>query len=103
MDWPAVVGALQWLKFSCFSCYAYGSNFFDMTNTYNHWFFWAVLSARFAALTAIFARIGIRGLDSDLATLIRTFVILIVLSVFVWTTGKLSNPETLGSHQTVGH
>lgn len=39
------------------------------------WFYWAILSAIFAALTAIFAKIGIQGVDSDLATLIRTAII----------------------------
>jgi len=39
------------------------------------WFYWAILSAVFAALTAIFAKIGIRGVDSDLATLVRTAVV----------------------------
>lgn len=61
------------------------------------WRFWAVLSAVFAALTAIFAKIGIRGVDSDLATLVRTAVILVVLSVFVWATGKWSDPFALPS------
>ena len=42
------------------------------------WVLWALLSACFAALTAIFAKIGIRGVDSDLATLIRTVIILMV-------------------------
>jgi hypothetical protein len=37
------------------------------------WFYWALLSAVFEALTAIFAKIGIQGVDSDLATLIRCF------------------------------
>lgn len=60
--------------------------------TSSSWFFWAALSAVFAALTAIFAKIGIRGVDSDLATLIRTFIIVIVLSCFVWFAGKWSNP-----------
>ncbi len=59
------------------------------------WFFWAVLSAVFAALTAIFAKIGIQGIDSDLATLVRTAIIIIVLSLFVWFTGKWSNPFDL--------
>jgi len=59
------------------------------------WFYWALLSAVFAALTAIFAKVGIRDVDSDLATLIRTAVIIIVLSGFVWFTGKWSNPLTL--------
>jgi len=60
--------------------------------TSNSWFFWAALSAGFAALTAIFAKIGIRGVDSDLATLIRTVIIVLVLSCFVWFAGKWSNP-----------
>ncbi len=59
------------------------------------WIYWALLSAVFAALTAIFAKIGIQGVDSDLATLIRTAVIIIVLSVFVWFAGKWSNPFNL--------
>lgn len=57
-----------------------------------NWFFWALLSAVFAALTAIFAKIGIRGVDSDLATLVRTAIIMVVLSGFVAATGKWSNP-----------
>lgn len=60
--------------------------------TANGWFFWAALSAGFAALTAIFAKIGIRGVDSDLATLVRTVIITFVLSGFIWFTGKWSNP-----------
>jgi transporter family protein len=59
------------------------------------WLIWALLSAVFAALTAIFAKIGIQGVDSDLATLIRTVVILFVLAAFVWFTGKWSNPLDL--------
>ncbi len=63
----------------------------------NSWAFWAVLSAVFAALTAIFAKIGIRGVDSDLATLVRTAIIIVVLSGFVWFAGKWSNPLLLSS------
>jgi len=59
------------------------------------WTSWALLSACFAALTAIFAKVGLRGVDSDLATLVRTVVILVVLSAFVWLTGKWSNPLAL--------
>ena len=61
------------------------------------WFYWALLSAMFAALTAIFAKIGIQGIDSDLATLIRTAIIIVVLTAFVWFTGKWSNPFSLSS------
>lgn len=59
------------------------------------WFFWALLSACFAALTAIFAKIGLEGIDSDFATLIRTTVILTILTGFVLFTGKWSNPLEL--------
>lgn len=55
------------------------------------WFYWALLSAVFAALTAIFAKVGIQGVDSDLATLIRTAIIIVVLSAFVAYTGKWAN------------
>lgn len=43
-----------------------------------NWFSWALLSALFAALTAIFAKVGVEHIDSNLATAIRTSVILIV-------------------------
>jgi transporter family protein len=59
------------------------------------WFTWAVLSACFAALTAIFAKIGLEGIDSDFATLVRTVVILFVLAGFVAYAGKWSNPLEL--------
>jgi len=59
------------------------------------WFFWALLSAVFAALTAIFAKVGLTGIDSDLATLVRTGVIAVVLAAFVVATGKWSNPLML--------
>jgi transporter family protein len=61
------------------------------------WFFWALLSAVFAALTAIFAKVGIKGVDSDLATLVRTGIIVILLSAFVWFAGKWSNPFDLSA------
>lgn len=52
------------------------------------WLPWALLSAVFAALTAIFAKVGLEGVDSDFATLIRTVVIVAVLALFVYQTGK---------------
>src|SRR5689334_3737189 len=64
-------------------------------NTPPAWFYWALLSAIFAAMTAIFAKIGIQGVDSDLATLVRTAIIAIVLSAFIWYAGKWSNPFDL--------
>ena len=47
------------------------------------WQFWALLSAAFAALTAVFAKIGIEQINSDFATFIRTVVILLVLAGIV--------------------
>lgn len=64
------------------------------------WFMWALLSAAFAALTAVFAKIGLEGIDSDLATLVRTAVIIVLLSMFVVATGKWQNPLTL-PHRTL--
>jgi transporter family protein len=69
--------------------------------TSNSWFYWALMSAVFAALTAIFAKIGIKGVDSDFATLIRTAIIIVVLSAFVWFAGKWSNPFELSSRTWV--
>ncbi len=63
--------------------------------TTSTWLFWAVLSAVFAALTAVFAKVGLREVDSDLATLIRTAIIIVVLTAFVFLAGKWSNPFTL--------
>ncbi|MBC3864215.1 EamA family transporter [Undibacterium jejuense] len=63
----------------------------------NQWMIWALLSAVFAAMTAIFAKVGIRGVDSDLATLIRTAIIMLVLIAFVWGTGKWRNPFELSA------
>ncbi len=63
--------------------------------TSHSWFFWAALSAVFAALTAIFAKIGIEGVDSDVATLVRTVIVVVVLTAFVWYAGKWSNPLQL--------
>lgn len=61
------------------------------------WLPWALGSAVFAALTAIFAKIGLEGIDSDFATLVRTFVIVGVLGAFVAATGKWRNPFALPS------
>ncbi|QIL19574.1 EamA family transporter [Thermomonas sp. HDW16] len=59
------------------------------------WLFWALLSAVFAALTAVFAKVGVSGVDSDLATLIRTAIVLALLVPLVLATGKWSDPFAL--------
>jgi bacterial/archaeal transporter family protein len=58
-------------------------------DTFPCWLPWAVLSAVFAALTAIFAKIGVEDINSDLATLIRTVIVLISLALILFATGKL--------------
>jgi transporter family protein len=65
--------------------------------TETNWFFWAIGSAIFAALTAIFAKVGLDGVDSDLATLIRTVIIFLLLSGWVYFTGKWSSPLALSA------
>lgn len=59
------------------------------------WQLWAVLSACFAALTAIFAKIGVENVGSDFATYIRTIVIIIALSAILTATGGWQNPSTI--------
>jgi transporter family protein len=65
-----------------------------MTST---WQTWAALSAIFAALTAIFAKVGVENVNSDLATFIRTVVILLVLGAILVGLGEFrSLPEITG-------
>jgi len=59
-------------------------------NTFPSWQVWAVLSAAFAALTAIFAKIGVEDINSDLATLIRTVVVLLSLALILFATGQFN-------------
>jgi bacterial/archaeal transporter family protein len=61
------------------------------------WIVWALLSAVFAALTAILAKLGVQNVDPDLATLVRTVVVIAALAAFVLATGKWRNPATLNS------
>lgn len=68
-----------------------------MNSAFASWQFWAVLSAGFAALTAIFAKIGVENVNSDFATLIRTVVILVVIAAIVTATGQA---QALGSIST---
>ncbi|MES2377757.1 MAG: EamA family transporter [Bacteroidota bacterium] len=59
------------------------------------WWIYALLSALFAALTAIFAKIGIKGVDTDLATAIRTVVIIILAWAIVFVKGTNHTIGTL--------
>jgi transporter family protein len=59
------------------------------------WWIYALLSALFAALTAIFAKVGIKGVDTDLATAIRTVVILVIAWSIAFFRGGASAIHTL--------
>lgn len=56
------------------------------------WVVWAVLSAVFAALTAIFAKVGVEDINPDVATFIRTIIVLISFSLILFATGQFTNP-----------
>jgi len=56
------------------------------------WFYWALLLTSFASLTAIFAKISIKGFDSNVATLIRSGIIIVVLVAFVDVTIVVPRP-----------
>jgi transporter family protein len=58
-----------------------------------NWLIWALLSAFFAAVTAILAKIGVQNINSNLATAIRTVVIL----VFVWIVAVSTSRESISS------
>lgn len=60
------------------------------------WQFWAILSAVFAALTAIFAKIGVEDVPPDLATFIRTIVIVATLALILAATGQFRAPGEIG-------
>jgi transporter family protein len=68
-----------------------------MNTIFATWQIWAFLSAFFAALTAIFAKIGVEHVASDFATLIRTCVILMIVAGIVWATGQWQAPRTVSS------
>ena len=55
------------------------------------WLIWALLSAAFAALTAIFAKVGVENINSDLATFIRTIVVIVALGLLLAATGKFQS------------
>lgn len=60
----------------------------NKTNASGKWFIYAALSAVFAALTSILAKLGITGVDSNLGTAVRTCVVLVMAWVVVFAKGK---------------
>lgn len=65
------------------------------------WFIYAVLSAVFAALTSILAKIGISGVESNLGTAIRTYIVLIMAWAVVFAKGKQKALKTLDKKELV--
>lgn len=61
------------------------------------WLYWALASAVFAALTAIFAKVGLQGIDSDFATFIRTLVIVVAFCILLTLSGKWQSFGTLNA------
>ena len=59
------------------------------------WQLWALLSAAFAALTAIFAKVGVENVNSDFATFIRTVVILLALGAILVATRQWQAPSSV--------
>lgn len=66
----------------------------------SNWFTWALLSAVFAALTTVFAKLGVADVDADFATFLRTLVVVALLGVMVFSAGKWTNPLLLPARTT---
>ena len=60
----------------------------------NSWQLWAALSATFAALTAIFDKVGVDGVSSDFATFYRTIIVAAALAVLLLATGQFELPKS---------
>jgi transporter family protein len=66
-----------------------------MDSMLSWWVVFALGSAFFAALTTIFAKVGVSGMNSDLATLVRTVVIFVVTMLIVSLRGEWRRPDEL--------
>ncbi len=61
------------------------------------WPFWALLSAGFAALTAIFAKVGVEAVNPNMATFVRTVIIVAAAGLVVWATQSWQAPSAISS------
>lgn len=89
---------ITWLKSVCVVLIAAGTYMMierkkndEKKETRRSWIVYAVLSAVFAALTSILGKIGISGVESNLGTMIRTAVVLLMSWLMVFVTGKTSS------------
>ncbi len=67
----------------------------------SNWIYYALASAFFAALTAIFGKLGVTDLNSDLATFIRTIVILLMCTLIISMRNEWQYPATIGGKNWV--
>ncbi|MEX0349467.1 MAG: EamA family transporter [Paracoccaceae bacterium] len=72
-----------------------------MQSVAQSWPVWALLAALFAALTAVFAKVGVSNVNSNFATFLRTVVVVIALGLLVWTTGETQPLSTLSAKTSV--
>jgi transporter family protein len=72
-----------------------------MENSLNIWWIYALLSAFFAALTTIFAKIGIENVDANLATAVRTVVIVFIAWGIVLAQGNFSQLATISARSLI--
>jgi transporter family protein len=72
-----------------------------LSTSFSTWQFWAVGAAVVAALTAIFAKVGVENVNSDFATFIRTIVILAALGFILLATGQFQSPGTISTRSYV--
>jgi transporter family protein len=67
----------------------------QMKGTHMSWQAWALLSAVFAALTAILAKVGVQNINSDFATFVRTIVVLLALAAILGVTGQYQRLDSV--------
>ncbi len=72
-----------------------------MKSLFSVWQFWALLSATFAALTAIFAKVGVSNINSDYATFIRTIVVLAATAGILTLTGQWQSPGSVSTRSYI--
>ena len=72
-----------------------------MENSSNLWWIYALLSAFFAALTTIFAKIGVENIDANLATAVRTVVVVFIAWGIVLAQGNISQLTTVPSRTLI--
>jgi len=70
-------------------------------SVWSSWQTWAALSAVFASLTAIFAKVGVENVNSDFATFIRTIVILMTLTLILYASGQFQSPGSISTRSYV--